>query len=282
MAFDTLSDRLKIVANGSLAKCRAEWGAAGLKKEEPIDGSIGWTPTFHLHPTKALIVGVEVSDIIFPEMLKIAAHDIEHYDFPIAIYQACSLDVFQRDTRMVRVNLLREHGFGLITVDDQGTAVIQNRAPAYAQHIPPERFDHAISSLTPNLKVRCRGAYSTYQTNIVQGLQEAAQIIEALVICIATQAEADGKIPAKMIRKDAADIVDVLYATAAFKDFRAVLGGTRSFLREYRNPPSHPARTPPEAADRIRKCKSGFFEAVRLAGELRLLIQRLHYRVVIQ
>ena len=31
MPFDTLSERLKIVARGSLAKCRAEWGRNGLK-----------------------------------------------------------------------------------------------------------------------------------------------------------------------------------------------------------------------------------------------------------
>src|SRR2546430_9944775 len=35
--------------------------------------------------------------------------------------------------------------------------------------------------------------------------------------------------------------------------YRAALGGARSFFREYRNPPSHPPRTPNEAAVTLRK-----------------------------
>jgi hypothetical protein len=282
MAFDTLSDRLKIVAKGGLAKCREEWGGNGLKTEASIDDVIGWKPTFYLRPNRALIVAVEVSDVIFPEILKIAAHDIEHYDVPMAIYQACALDIYQKDARLAKVNLLRSHGFGLITVDDSGDAIIQFRAAPYAQHISPERFDVALASLNSRLKVKFRGSYTTYQTNIVQGLQEAAQIIEALVNCIATQAEAAGRVAAGTSRRDAADIIDILYNTPTFHNYRAALGGARSFFREYRNPPSHPARTPKEAADKIRKCKAGLFEALRMAGELRLIIQRVGYRVIVQ
>jgi hypothetical protein len=281
MAFDTLSDRLKIVANGSLTKCRGEWGGNGLRMEAPIATPIGWLPTFYLKPSRVLIIAVEANDVIFPEMLKIAAHDIEHYDFPIAIYQACSLDVYQNDSRLARVNLLRDHGFGLITVDDEATAMIQIRAEPLAQHITPERFDSGIRALTPRLKVKFRGAYSTYKTNIVQGLQEAAQIVEAVIICIAGQAAATGIVSKSTSKKATAKIIDVLYNTTAFANHRAALGGARSFVREYRNPPSHPARTPKEAAERIRKCKAGFFEALRVAAELRSVIHNLGYRVVI-
>lgn len=282
MPFDTLSDRLKIVAKGGLAKCRLEWGRNGLKTEGPIADAIGWTPTFYLSPNRALIVAVEVSDVIFPEILKIAAHDVEQYDMPIAIYQACSLDVYQKDAKMAKVNLLRNHGFGLITVDDGGDAVIQFRAAPYAQHISPERFDAGIADLKQRLKIRFRGAYSTYQTNVLQGLQEAAQVIEALVICLAAQAQRAGKAPPNTSKKDAAEIIDVLYVTPMFQPYRATLGGARSFFREYRNPPSHPPRTPSEAAATLRKCKAGLFEALRMASELQRVIQNAGYRVSIQ
>jgi hypothetical protein len=282
MPFDTLSDRLKTVAHGSLGKCREEWGSNGLKTELPIDNAIGWTPTFYLKPNRASIAAIEVNDVIFPEILKIAAHDIEHYDVPIAIYQACSLDVFQGDARLAKVNSLRAHGFGLITVDDSRDTIIQFRAPPLAQHISPERLNAELTGFSSRLKVKFRGAYSTYQTNIVQGLQEAAQIIEALVNCLASQAEAAGKIPAGTSRRDAADIIDTLYATPMFNNYRAALGGARSFFRAYRNPPSHPARTPKEVVEKIRKCKTGLIEAIRMAGELRSLIQKVGYRVIIQ
>ncbi|TLZ44533.1 MAG: hypothetical protein E6K21_19325 [Gammaproteobacteria bacterium] len=240
------------------------------------------SPTFYLRPNRVLIVAVEVNDVIFPEILKIAAHDVEQYNMPIAMYQACSLDVFQKDVKMAKVNLLRNHGFGLITVDDSDDAVIQFRAPPHAQHIPPERFDAGIAVLNQRLKIKFRGAYSTYQTNVVQGLQEGAQVIEALVNCIATQAQGAGIVPASTSKKDAADIIDILYATPMFHPYRAALGGARSFFREYRNPPSHPPRTPNEAAVTLRKCKAGLFEALRMAAELRRVIQLVGYRVSIQ
>jgi hypothetical protein len=106
-------------------------------------------------------------------------------------------------------------------------------------------------------------------------------MIEGLVLCISTQAEKAGKIPTGTSKRDAAEIVDVLYSTQMFHNHRAALGGTRSFLRTYRNPPSHAARTPKAAAQKIRMCKAGLFEALRIAGELRSLIQKVGYRAII-
>ena len=195
MAFDTLSDRLNLVANSTLTLCRQQWGAQGLRKEEEIASSIGWRPTFYMRPSKALIVAVEVSDVIYPELLKIAAHDIEHYDFPIAVYQACSLDIYQRDPNMTKANMLRDHGFGCITVDGTGSPTIQWRAPPIAQNIIRSRVDADLKSLTPKLKVGFRTAYATYQTNVGQGLQEAGQIVEALIDSITEQAISAAVVP---------------------------------------------------------------------------------------
>src|ERR1035437_4302240 len=108
MAFETLSDRLRLVADASLTLCRNNFGANGLRREVEIDTTIGWKPTFYMRPNRALLVAVEVNDLLFPQILKIAAHDIEHYDYPIAVYQACSLDVYQDDRGLKRVNDLRE------------------------------------------------------------------------------------------------------------------------------------------------------------------------------
>jgi len=107
MTFARLSDRLLLVANSSLALCRSNFGANGLRRDEAIHPTIGWKPTFYLKPNRVLIVAVEVSDRLFPQALKSAAHDIEHYDYPIAVYQACSLDVYQHDRGFSRVACTR-------------------------------------------------------------------------------------------------------------------------------------------------------------------------------
>jgi hypothetical protein len=282
MAFETLSDRLRLVAEASLSLCRNNFGANSLHREAPIHSKIGWNPTFYMKANRILLVAVEVNDYLFPQILKIAAHDIERYDFPIAVYQACSLDIFQKDKDFTRVNDLRKNGFGIITVDGAGTAYIQSRAGPLGQFISPEHLEKELHSLTPRLKVNFRAAQATYEADIGQGLQAAGQIIEALVKSICEQAVKNGLVPTSTLKDATADIIDALYASSTFGPYRAVLGGARSFVKAYRNTASHPAATPKHVAEKIRKCKAGFFEALRLAQELRTTIQRLGYHVTIQ
>src|SRR5215204_228239 len=122
MAFETLSDRLRLVADASLALCRTNYGSSGLKREEPIHESIGWKPTFYLRPSRILVVAVEVNDYLFPQILQIAADEIAHHNQPVAVYQARSLDIYQKDRNLVRSTLLRDRGFGIITVSESGAA----------------------------------------------------------------------------------------------------------------------------------------------------------------
>ncbi|HUZ32469.1 MAG TPA: hypothetical protein VMV19_10270 [Xanthobacteraceae bacterium] len=283
MPFDTFSERLKLVADESLALCKQEWGRNGLGIEIPIAPKIGWQPTFYMKPNRVLMVAVEVGDRLFPDSLRGAAHDIEHYDFPISVYQACAFDIYQHDPHHDRVDALRDHGFGIITVDGSGRAVIQTRAEPLAQHLSQKRLDDVLKPLTPTptLKVRFRAAYATYCANVGQGLQAAAQIVESMVVCIAGQAERAGVVPPGTSGKDAALIIDDLYPTGLCHNYRAALGGARNFIRQYRNIASHPARTPRAEADRIRNCKTGFLEAARIACELRDLIRGVGYRVLV-
>ncbi|MGH7032409.1 MAG: hypothetical protein ACREFL_01605, partial [Stellaceae bacterium] len=119
-------------------------------------------------------------------------------------------------------------------------------------------------------------------TNVGQGLQEAGQIIEALVVCIARQAEARGVVPVGTSGQNTASTIDNLYPTNAFHNHRAALGGVRNFAKTYRNIASHPAESPKQVAAKIRKCKAGFFEALRVAEELQTVIHGLGYHVNIQ
>lgn len=279
MPFDTLDERLRHVATHSLAFCKNQWGSKGLGVEKAIDTDISWRPSFHLKQHQSLIVAVEVGDVLYPELLKGAAHDIGKYNCPIAVYQACSLDVFQKDPKLARVKLLRANGIGVITVDENGDALIQAPAGPLAQNISPTDFEDELAKLTKQLKVRFRTAYSTYQTNVGQGLQECGQLIEEIVISIAKQAVNGGVVPAGILRRDAALMIDTLYSTNFFKDYRAALGAARSFIKEYRNVVSHPSKTPKEMAAKLRKCRSGFLEGLRIGRELRSVITSVGYKV---
>lgn len=279
MSFDTFTPWMKEVVYKALAYCKKQYGGNGLKVEEPIASTISWRPTFFLKPTNFLIVAVEVEDFIFPESLKGAAHDISHYDFPVAVYQACSLDAYQADPRHEKVNRLRNHGFGIITVADNGIVVIQHSAIPLAQHISPDTLESKLNCLNNSLKVQFRAAHNTYLTNVGQGLQQAGQLVEGLVHSLATQAANAGLVTSGVPKQALADMIDSMYECKKFKDHRATLGAARAFIKSFRNPVSHAPKTAKQAAEKIRQCRSGFLDAIEVAGKLRTVMQALGYKV---
>ncbi|MBO9714253.1 hypothetical protein [Sphingomonas sp.] len=279
MAFDTLSDRLRDVANHSLAFCKGRYGNNGVKIEQGIDDTIMWRPSFYLKVGKFKIVAVEVEDNLYPESLKGAAHEISHFDFPISVYQACTLEAFLGDPKHKKVAQLKNHGFGIITVDDEGKAVIQHPCVPLAQHISPDAFDRAISGLSGPLKVAFRSAYTVYQTNETQGLQDAGQIVEAVIRAIGTKAVKAGDLGAAPPNQALANRIDDMYGAQALAGHRAALGGAREFVAEFRNTVSHPANTAKLAAEKIRKCRKGFLDAIDLAVKLRSLAQAKGYKI---
>jgi hypothetical protein len=280
MPFDTFDARLKAIANSALAFCKSKYGASGLRTEEQITPEIGWRPTFHFRPSKFVIVAAEVADNLYPEALKVGGHDILHYDgTPISVYQVCSLQVYQSDPKQAKVGLLLRDGFGIITVDDDGKARCQHTCIPLTQHISEEQLESELRGLNNGIKVKFKAAHRTYLVNAGQGLQEAGQIVEAMVRSVATQAARHHVITASDAAGALADAIDALYAQPTFKNHRAALGGARSFTKEFRNIASHPRRSAREAAEKIKKCKVGFLDGINVAGKLRDVAQQLGYTI---
>ena len=280
MSFDTLSERLKEVAGKSLAYCRLKYGSNGIKVEEGIADAILWRPTFYLKPSKFRIVAVEVEDNLYPSSLRGAAHDISHYDIPISVFQACSLEAYQADQKHKMVNRLKEHGFGIITVDEDGNVAIQHNCVPIAQHISPDAFARELNGLVPSIKVSFRTAYDVYNTNEGQGLQEAGQIVEGIVASFAKTAVSKNALSdANILKRPLAEQIDALYATNVFKNHRAALGGARDFIKEFRNTASHPPKTAKQAAEKIRNCRVGFLDAMSIVRKLTVVAKELKYPI---
>jgi hypothetical protein len=275
--FDTFDPRLKSIAEHALAFCRTRYGPNGLKVEEGIAAQIAWRPTFFLRPSRIHILAFEVADLLFPEPLKGAAYEIGNFDRPISVIQVCSLTAYQTDPKQGRVNMLRKHGFGILTVDDDGNTTLQHPAIPLAQHISVDELDRALSDLTPALKVHFKGAYDTYVTNVGQGVQQAGQIVEALIASIATQALKKGVITPAEAGGALADVIDTLYPKPAFQNHRAALGAARDFIKGFRNIASHAQRTAAEAMEKMRKCRAGFLTGIAVATKLRLAMQQMGY-----
>lgn len=285
MPFDTFTPRMKQVAEGGVSYCTRRFGRTGLKKEEEIHKSISWRPTFSLKANTSLIVAVEASEVLYPSILKQAAHDIRTYDFPVAVILACPLEVYLADTKQTSVRQLRNDGFGLLTIGEQGQAMLQHSWQPLAEHISEKELEEGIKALKPKLKVALRAAHETYRTNVSQGVQEAGQLIEALIVSLATQSAGAGWVGAGLAKEAAAKIIDSLYLLdepSHKKDFvhkRAALGAARTFVSQYRNVVSHPSRTPKEAINKIRACRKGFLDALGVIVQLQDVLEAKGFKV---
>lgn len=281
MAFDTLTPSLKGIATRALAFCKAEFGSNSLAVDSAIHKDIPWRPTFSMKPTSSLIVAVEVADNLYPEALRGAAHEITQFDFPIAVYQACSLELYQSDRGEARVNLLRRYGFGLITVDADGRVTPQFAAVPLAQHISKETLNAAAAGLNRSIRIRLNAAHTAYAANAGQGLQLVGQVIEGLIACIAKQAADEGLVAQGAANGDLADAIDALYTSPGFSQQRAALGAARAFVREFRNTASHAPKNGKQAAAKMRRCRAGFLNGVELAKKLRQVLQAHDYQTKI-
>jgi len=279
MTSSILTPRLQATFKGGLRYLKANFGQNGLKTNVEIDPNISWVPSFHLRSRRVLRVAAEISDVLYPQIIKEAFADVMQFAEPISVYVVCPLEVFMADQKQLTVARLKRHGIGIITVDDLGKATLQCPCTPLVQNISEEEMEDKIRSLTPTLQNKYRGVRRTYQTNVGQGLQEAGQIIEAFVRAVGERAAKKGWMSAVGKGMTAADIIDSLWACKQFKDHRAELGGARNFIKDFRNTSSHPERTSKELLQKIKKCRIGVLEAVRITHELLSTARALSLRV---
>jgi hypothetical protein len=280
MTFDTFTARQRQVAESGLNYCTDRYGRNGLRIEEQIHADIRWKPTFHLRPHRHRILAAEVDEVLFPQVFIEAAEDIRLFDVPIEVYLICPLEVYMGDTKQITVNLLKRRGFGIISVDEDGRAQLQSPCVPLAQHIAEQEVDRALVGVIRTVRLAFKSALTTYQTNVGQGLQEAGQIVEAIVNSMAHGCMRRG-FGTNLLRNSIADTIDALYGLNELRPYRASLGGARHFIRQYRNPVSHPPTSSRAAMEKINRCRNGFLEAVQVSKNLQAAMRAEQLRITI-
>lgn len=284
MSFNILPSSLVItVAEPIQQYCIQRFGRAGLKLETGIKQHLNWAPTIQVKRSSSELVAIEVSNDLYPFILKMMSHDIreECSEIPIAIYVACPLESYVADTKQTTVRQLKEHGFGLLTVDDQQHVTEQFGAIPIIHHISSNEINGGIKNLPAPVKIRFKDAFDVYRTNSYQGLQESGQLVEGLVFCLAKQCHEKGWIASKPLKGQAADILDAMYEASAneLRQQRAALGKARSFLKYYRNVASHAPKSLKDTAMRIKVCRQGFVESLGTASELAETHKKLGFKI---
>jgi hypothetical protein len=252
------------------------YGKGGFKIETGIRPDLMWRPTIQVNRTKYELLAIEVSEDLYPMILKMVAHDIsrEIPDVPISVYVACPLDVYLADSKQVTVRKLKEHGFGLFTVDDTGRVTEQFSAIPLIHQIPEVILIDQIKTLPSGIRVKFKNAFDLYRTNSNQGLQDTGQLVESLVYCMANHAHKKNWI-SRPDRMAAATMVDQLYTANQLNNYRAALGATRNFLKSYRNMASHPPKSYKAAAEKIKSMRSGFIESLNTTVALCAALKEL-------
>lgn len=257
-----------IVAGGThlrsaaVAFLKTKHHGAKIALEEPIHKDLRWKPTLHMKASPHLIHAYEVSDNPYPEILRIRRNDLADLDLPISVFAICPESSFLADQKTAQE--LFKHGFGLLTVDDEGNCVEQRGCIPVMQRISDEQFKAELGGLPATLKRRLGDAFDLYGKNAPAGVAQMSEIIEGLVLQAGRDAVKKGWIsngnaqPGKL-----AATLDAMIACQQLKDAAAALGGARSHISQYRNTSHHFPKNPKQAAIKYRDCRHGFLDGVK-------------------
>lgn len=272
--FDLLTPKYlaAAVAEPALKFFKKKHGANGLKIEQPFSAKVNWAPTFQLKSAAAELTLVEVYETLYPAIFKLSYASIltEEATRAIKVYQACPLSSYRDSKHPELARQLKAHGFGLVTVDDDGNVDEQFPAAVIIHLVPKSKFDESVKNLPADVKSSLSKSFDVYNTDAKQGLQHSGQVVEALIHLIAEYSHKQGWLTSYAARDNAADLIDKLYAAPAQKlsGQRASLGGARQFMKIDRNASSHPAKSKLQAKAKIMGIREGFEQSLRVCSEL--------------
>lgn len=262
MSFDDLAD-LKPVADAALVYMKGIYGSNDVRISTEIDSTIPWRPTIQIRARHSIVVA-EVTDIAYPTVILRAVSDLKLYRTPISAAIICPLETYSAQKNQVDINAAKRDGIGIFTVDESGFVVLQKPFSALVQHISEQeiRSEMARLELMPRLQRSFLSAHSTYSTSLVPGLQEASQIIEAMIRLIAKKLITPSPSPTQALGTIVDQLQNINGLPAAN---RTCFRDARAYVDKYRNLSSHPSRSAKEAKDRMMICRTGFLASVHLS-----------------
>lgn len=262
----------KMVGMPVVKYLKKKHGTNGLKIEQKFSLKVRWLPTIQIKSSTTELTLVEISETLYPPILATAYASLinEEATRPIRVFQACSLDSYQPDKAREAVRSLKDHGYGLMTVDEAGNVDVVFQAAVLIHHIPQMKFEQSVKGLPADVRSPLARAYDLYRTDAKQGLQHAGQVVEALTHLIGSHAEKSGWLNSYKSNITAAKILDALYSATDknLVDQRACFGGARQFIKVDRNSSSHPAKSARQARENVASVKEGFENALRVCTEL--------------
>lgn len=234
-----------------------------IKISQEIDTKLGWRPTLHFKATEYLTVAVEVSETPYPTIFRLRHAEILNVHMPISVFCVCPEEAFLQQEKQTEVQNLQSHGYGLLTVDRNGSVMPRIQCIPLIQHIPADEFRSEIKGLSKKLRLRLREAFSRYNSNPGSGLQELSEVAEGLIINTGKKLSSKGWIGKVTANTTPAWILDEMTVSKQCKGAIASVGGMRSFMKDYRNTAHHVPKNKTQAYKKYQDCQHGFREGLK-------------------
>ena len=230
---------------------------------EKLHRDLSWTPALRFTISDYINVFVETSELgPYPAILDLRRAEVQDFTQPISIYVVCPDDMISSSKQRKDRDRLQKYGFGLITVDENGHATRWITAIPLVQVISEAEFKEKSDDLPKKIKQRVSEAFSDYNNNPVNGVQNITKVVEGLIIQAGRDAANKKYISNKELKKSIANLLDVLFGVKALHNARAAIGGVRDYISEVRNSSHHWPKDKKKAYQKFAYCRHNFLEGI--------------------
>ena len=232
--------------------------------DQKLHKDLAWTPALRFVLHRQVNIFVEPSEIgPYPRILEQKHTEVLHFPQPIAIYAVCPEEMIATPKQRSDMKRLQAHGFGLITVNQEGQAHREFSASPLVQVIPKAEYKAEIEGLPKIIRQRIGEAYDDYNAKPVNGVKSLTEVLEGLV----TQAGKDA-VRKKYLSKSGlgsglANNLDALHDTKECENARAAIGGVRSHVQLYRNLSHHWPTDKTKAYKKYSGCRHALMDGIK-------------------
>ena len=237
--------------------------------DKPLSPDLEWVPAlrFTLN-SRHTHVFVEPSDNgPYPGMFRMRCQDVMCYPEPISIYCVCHDMAIRTKRGQADLKHMKSHGFGLLTVNQQGIAHVLFPAIPLVQWIPEADFKPHLKGLPSGICQPVSHAFEDYKANPTNGVKSLSEVIEGMITKAGKDSAAKEGITKEESKKNPANVLDSLYQK--YPTARSAIGGARKFNSEYRNLIHHWPKNKKDSYKKFNSCKHQFLEGLQTIQSLR-------------
>lgn len=228
-----------------------------------LDKNLEWTPALRFQIHEHINVFVEPSEAgPYPKILEVKQLNVLHFPQPISIYAVCPEELILKPDKRREAKILRERGFGLLTVDEDGSVHREFSASPLVQVIPKAEYKEEISGLPKKIRQRLGEAYEDYCGKPVNGVKSITEIIEGFVARAAKDAVKKTWLSNGDIKTTTANLLELLDSIPQCRNGTAAIGGVKSHYKEYRHLNHHWPSDKKRAYKKYSACKKAFIEGI--------------------